>query len=156
MAGFLFSLIYVWAEKTVMAKEKINILSLKSEGEVHLTERGSTIRLQADNALSALQAIARHTHLVILLNQAEVDRLVSNGAFKVTLDISNDKAGAAEAVREIHRMAMEAAPVGSKIKLGKLLGWLFLAMLAGALGFAGVVLVLDLIQGTHTLTAWQR
>jgi len=139
-----------------MPKEKINILSLKVKGKAHLTERGGAIRLQADDAVSALQAVAKQTHLEILLNQAEVDRLVSTGEFKITLDLSNDMAGAAEAVREIHRMAMEIAPVGGKIPLGKLMGWLLLALLAGALGFVGVVMVLDAIQGTHTLMDWLR
>jgi hypothetical protein len=144
-----------------MSKEKINILSLKAKGKALLTERGGTIKLQADDAVSALQAISKRTHLEILLNPAEVERLVRSGAFKITLEISNDMAGAAEAVREIHRIAMEATPEdktpkGGKIKLGKLLAWLLLALLASALGFAGVVLVLDAIQGTHTLTDWLK
>jgi len=139
-----------------MSKEKINILSLKAKGTARLTERGGAVRLQADDAVSALQAVAKQTHLEILLNQAEVDRLVRAGKLKITLDFSNDLAGAAEAAGKIDRMAMESAPDGGKIKLGKLLGWLLLALLASALGFAGVVLLLDAIQGTHTLTGWLK
>lgn len=139
-----------------MPKEKINILSLNAQGKANLTERGGAIKLEADDAISALQSISKRTHLEILLNQEEVDRLVSTGKFKITLNISNDKAGAAKAVREIHRMAMQMVPTGGKVKQGKLLGWLLLALLASALGFAGVVLVLDAIQGTHTLADWVK
>jgi hypothetical protein len=134
-----------------MAKEKINILSLPTQGTASLTERSGQCRLQAEDAVSALQAVARQTHIEILLNKQEVDRLVKAGKLRIDFHFSNDMAGAADAARRIDLLAAEAAPADGRITLGKLLLWLLLALAAGSVGFVAVVFVLDAVQGTHTL-----
>ena len=137
-----------------MAKEKIDILSLPTQGTASLTEHGGQCRLQADDAVCALQAVARQTKIEILLNRQEVKRLIRAGKLKIDFHFSNDMAGATDAARRIDLLAAEAAPAGARITPGKLLLWLLLALAAGALGFVAVVYVLDAVQGTHTLAGW--
>lgn len=138
-----------------MSNCDINILDLPCKTQASFSEKNKTISVRADNPISALQAVARHANIKILLSPADVERLTGAGKIDISLNYPNHAAAATKAAKEIDDMATATFAALARKKrqrsFWKIAGWLILATGIIAVGFAIAFIMLDAASGTHTL-----
>ncbi|MDD5241733.1 MAG: hypothetical protein PHG47_08455 [Sulfuricella sp.] len=143
-----------------MSQGNINILDLPSRAKAFLSEKNGTLCVQADNPVSALQAVARQAGIKILLSPADVARFTGAGKIDIVLSYANNAAAAMRAAKEIDDMATAAfAAVNRKNQnpsFWRMVGWLALATGIIAVGFAIAFAMLDAVSNTHTLHDFLR
>jgi hypothetical protein len=139
-----------------MAQRKLNVLGLKAKGTASVSEKEDRLLLTADDAVAALQAIARKTRIRIDLSPGEVEYLVAAGKLNISLEFENDLAGATGAVKQIDRLAAAAVSAqkqkAARSRAGwRRAAWLILLAALAAFGFAVTVSLLDRVYGTRVL-----
>ncbi|MCE5182721.1 MAG: hypothetical protein LLG15_13105 [Betaproteobacteria bacterium] len=138
-----------------MSNCDINILDLPDKPPASFSEKNGIISVRADNPVSALQAVARHANIKILLSPADVERLTGAGKIDIALDYPNNAAAAAKTAKEIDDMATKAFAALARQKrqrsFWRMTVWLVLAAGIIALGFVAAFALLDAANGSRAL-----
>jgi len=128
----------------------VDVLKLQARGKAKLSERAGTISLQADDPVSALQAIARQANIKIDLTPDEVARIGGAGKLSISLSYANNLAGASTAAKNVFDLAGEAYLAqgqADKFGLGKILGFVILLVVIGATVFVLAYKALERVYG---------
>lgn len=120
-----------------MLQGNVDVLKLRSRGKAKLSERAGIVTLKADDAVSALQAIARQASIRIDLTAGEAEQLGKAGRLKISLDYASGVSGASEAAQNILLLAGQAHAAGDRIASGrwKIFGFVSLLVIVGVAVF---------------------
>lgn len=133
-----------------MRRGNMNIHKLSAKGKAKLSARSGTITLEADDAVSALQAIAKQANIKIDLTPDEVKRLGSAGKLAISLTYDDHIAGATAAAEKVCELAAEAQAAGGrqgKAGAWKMLGFVGLLLIVAAFAFVVAYKALERIYG---------
>lgn len=120
-----------------MREGNVDVLRLRARGKAKLIERAGIVTLNADDPVSALQAIARQASIRIDLTVGEAEQLGKAGRLGISLDYASDVSGASEAAQNILLLVGRAHDAGEQRTSGgwKIFGFLSLLLLIGAAVF---------------------
>lgn len=138
-----------------MSNCDINILDLPGKTQASFSEKNGTVSVRADNPVSALQAVARHANIKILLSPADVERLIGAGKVDIALSYPNNAAAAVKTAKEIDDMATAAFAALARRKrqrsFWRITVWLIIAAGIIAFGFVAAFALLDAASGARAL-----
>lgn len=120
-----------------MPQGNVDVLKLRSKGKAKVTEQAGTVSLKSNDAIGALQAIARQASIRIDLAPEEVEQISGTGKLPISIAYANNVSGATEAAKKILILVGQAHAAGgqNKFRLGKVLGFVSLLLIIGVVVF---------------------